>query len=127
MIVSISIKMALGNTLFNYDSSRGLFVYTMSEVVLLTLFAMKKSEDCFTCFSRCDDLPTYSIFHVVKKYRLDYDFDSHYDKMSVTTRNFSEHSDPRPKRVKQLNKKEDDDDKRENLLEPVPEDDLATF
>ncbi len=102
---SIGNKFWLGNTLFNYDNNTGLLVYSLSEVILMTLFALKKSEDCFTCFSRCDDLPTYSIFHVVKKYRLDLEFDSHYDKMSITTGHLSDKGiDPRAERVKELNK-----------------------
>jgi len=60
---SLAIKFALSANLFEYSTQGPFVVYTLSDLVILTLFcAFKKDEDCFYCFNRCDDIVDYSIF-----------------------------------------------------------------
>ena len=77
MSCSLGIKFFLAEYLFVYDNNQGLLIYTISEVLLVTLFSgFKKSEDCFSCFTRCDDCCTYSIFQAIRKYKVELEVDS---------------------------------------------------
>jgi hypothetical protein len=62
LFISLGIKMYLVTNLLSYDTNT-LPIYAVSELVVMMLFSVfKKDEDCFTCFQRCTDLETYSIF-----------------------------------------------------------------
>ena len=67
IMVSLMIKLvlaAMGN-LFSYDVDWPFVSYTMSDLIILTLFCyFKRDEDCFYCFNRCDDIPYYSVFQI---------------------------------------------------------------
>ena len=75
LFVSLGVKLFLVKTMFSY-SNQSLPVYSMSELIVMTLFAVFKSdEDCFSCFQRAD-CETYSIFQVKQSLLRDELFES---------------------------------------------------
>jgi hypothetical protein len=65
MTASLSIKFYLVKQLTEYSNDSNLSLYTLSELLVLTLFCVfKQDEDCFACFNRCQDIPIYSIFQM---------------------------------------------------------------
>ena len=55
LLVSLAFKMSLLEQYYSFEHDR-FPIYTASELTMLTLFIMLKSdEDCFACFNRCID------------------------------------------------------------------------
>ena len=54
MLASLIIKIILVLQLTDYDNNSNLVLYTISDLLALTLFSIFKiDEDCFSCFNRC--------------------------------------------------------------------------
>lgn len=73
LLASIGIKLFLTSQLFEYKTILALPIYSISELVALTLFCLfKRNSDCFQCFNRSQEI-TYSIFQITLKNRSNFD------------------------------------------------------
>jgi hypothetical protein len=68
MLASLIIKFYLGTQLTDYTNESNLNLYSLSELIALTLFVVfKVNEDCFQCFNRCVNIDRYSVFQFKRK------------------------------------------------------------
>ena len=73
LLTSIGIKLYLTTQLFDYASTEALPIYSISEILALTLFCLfKTNSDCFQCFNRSQEI-TYSIFQIRLKNSANFD------------------------------------------------------
>ena len=64
LLISLAFKMSLIEQYYSFEH-KYFPLYTASELTMLTLFIMLKSdEDCFACFNRCIDCGQYSLYQM---------------------------------------------------------------